>query len=119
VPTAARPRPVTPQLVGDQRAQFEDPAAHRLIGEVEPALGQQPLDIAVAQRETQIEPDRVLYDVGGNPWRRYENCAMPDPSPPSARVEPVAVTIPFDGPARSSIFTQGSLNHPIAALGVN
>src|SRR2546426_332185 len=34
--------------------------------------------------------------VGGNRWRRYENCAMPDPSPPSARVEPVAVTMPDD-----------------------
>ena len=40
------------------------PAPHRLVGDVEPALGQQILDVAVAQGEAEIEPDRVLDDLG-------------------------------------------------------
>ena len=33
-----------------------------IVGDVEPPLGDEFLDIAIAQREAQIEPDRVLDD---------------------------------------------------------
>ena len=39
-------------------------APHRFIGDIEPAFGQQVLDIAVAQGETKIQPNRVLDDLG-------------------------------------------------------
>ena len=38
------------------------PAAHRFVGDVDAALGQQVLDIAIAQGEPKVEPDRVLDD---------------------------------------------------------
>jgi hypothetical protein len=40
------------------------PAAHRLVGDRDPALGQQVLDIAQAQGETGIKPDGLLDDHG-------------------------------------------------------
>jgi len=64
MPLVARRRPALPQLAGDQRTKFQHPAPHRFVGDVESALGQQFLDIAVAQGEAEIEPDRVLNDLG-------------------------------------------------------
>src|SRR6202040_258458 len=34
------------------------------VGDVEPSFGQELLDIAIAQSEAEIEPDRVLDDLG-------------------------------------------------------
>src|SRR6266446_4511823 len=47
-----------------RRAELQHPTPHRFIGDVEPALGEQFLYVAVAQREAEIEPDRVLDDLG-------------------------------------------------------
>ena len=52
MPSIARPRTALPQPPCDHRAEFQHPAAHALVGDVEPALGQQFLDVAVAERET-------------------------------------------------------------------
>ena len=41
-----------------------DPAAHRLIGDYDPALSQQVLDIAEAEGEPGIKPDGLLNDYG-------------------------------------------------------
>jgi hypothetical protein len=51
-----------PEFPRDDRAEFQYPTPNRLIGEVETALGQELLDVAIAQREPQIEPDRMLND---------------------------------------------------------
>ena len=40
------------------------PAADGLIGNQDPTLSQQILDVVEAQREPNIEPDRVLDDFG-------------------------------------------------------
>ena len=40
------------------------PAAHGLIGNRDSALGQQILDVAEAQGEPDIKPDRLLDDLG-------------------------------------------------------
>lgn len=53
-----------PKLPREQRAELGDPATDRLIGNVQPAFGQQILDVAVTQREPQIQPNRVLDDRG-------------------------------------------------------
>jgi hypothetical protein len=52
------------QLRCDQRAEFQHPAPHRLIGDVEPTLGEQFLHVSVAQREAEIKPHRMLNDLG-------------------------------------------------------
>ena len=44
---------------------FQHPISDGFVRDIEPALGQQFLDIAIAQREAQIEPDRMLDDRRG------------------------------------------------------
>ena len=44
------------------RPEFQHPAAHALVGDVEPAFGKQFFDVAVAKREAQVEPHRMLDD---------------------------------------------------------
>ena len=46
----------------NRRSEVVHPAAHRLVGDRDPALGQQVLDIAEAQGETGIKPDGLLDD---------------------------------------------------------
>jgi hypothetical protein len=65
MPPVTRPRATPAQPSGDRRAEFQHPTPHRFIGEVEPALGEQLLDVSVAQGEAEIEPDRVLDDLAG------------------------------------------------------
>jgi hypothetical protein len=63
VPIVARPGPPLPQASRQERAEFKHPAADRFIGHVEPAFGEQFLDVAVvavAQGEADTEPNRVL-----------------------------------------------------------
>src|SRR5271157_2816399 len=48
----------------DLRSKVVDPPAHGLIGHQDPTLGQQILDVAEAQGEPDIKPDRLLDDFG-------------------------------------------------------
>jgi hypothetical protein len=48
VPPHARAWAALPQLARNLGAEFEDPAPHRFIGDVELTLGQQLLDVSVA-----------------------------------------------------------------------
>ena len=68
----ARPRTALSQPSRNHRAEFQHPTADALIGEVEPALQQQLLDVAIAQGEAQMEPNCVWDRVGGKRCRRYE-----------------------------------------------
>ena len=49
---------------GIDAAKFERPPAHRLVGGIYAALGQEVVDVAIAQREAEVEPDRVLDGRG-------------------------------------------------------
>jgi len=62
VSASARPRTVTEEPPRDHRSEFQHLTPDRLIRDVKPTLGQQFLDIAIAQGEAQIEPDRMLDD---------------------------------------------------------
>ena len=62
MPAIARPRTNLPQPPCNHRLEFQHPAAHALVGDIEPALGKQFLDVAVAEREAQVEPDGMLDD---------------------------------------------------------
>ena len=50
------------QLTCEDRAEGEDPTPDALVRDGDAALGQQVLDIAEAQCEAQIQPDRALDD---------------------------------------------------------
>ena len=64
MPAIARPRATPTQPSRDPRTELQHPAPHRFVGDVEPSFGQELLDIAIAQSEAEIEPDRVLDDLG-------------------------------------------------------
>ena len=53
VPSRARAWAAFPQLAGDRRAEFQHPAPHRFIGDVEPTLDEQFLYVPVAQGEAE------------------------------------------------------------------
>ena len=52
------------QPLRDRGTELQYPSPHRFVGDVEITLGQQLLDIAVAQGEAEIKPDRALNDLG-------------------------------------------------------
>ena len=62
MPARARAWTATSKIACDQTPEFQKPAPDRLIRNVDATLGQQFLDIAKRQRESGIEPNRVLYD---------------------------------------------------------
>ena len=64
MPTQVRPRPSSSQLVGNDGAELHSPTADRLVGHVDTTLGEHVLDVAVAQRKSEIQPDGVLDDLG-------------------------------------------------------
>jgi hypothetical protein len=97
MPAIARPRATLAQPSRDRGTELQHPAPDRFVGNVEPSLGQQLLDIAVAQREAEIEPDRVLDDLGREAVaavavaERSHADIIPD-TPPAP--DPVSVTMP-------------------------
>ena len=51
------------KFLGVQRFELQHPSSNRFIGDVQPALGEQILDIAEAQGEAKVQPHRVSDDV--------------------------------------------------------
>jgi hypothetical protein len=64
VQSRARAWAALPQLARDQRAEFQHPAPHRFIRDVEPTVGEKFLHVSVAQGEAEIKADRVLNHLG-------------------------------------------------------
>src|SRR6516225_5872383 len=95
MPSVARLRATPTQPSRDRGSEFQHPAPHRFVGDVETSLGQQFLDVAVAQGKAQIEPDRVLDDLGGEamPPVAEQGHANILPDPPISP-GPVSVTMP-------------------------
>jgi hypothetical protein len=62
---------------GSQRPRPEvvDPAAHGFIRDHDPALGEQILDVAKAEGELEIEPDRVINEFRREPIRSRNGSA--------------------------------------------
>ena len=96
MPAIARPRATPTQPSCDRGTELQHPAPHRFVGDVKPSFGQQLLDIAVAQGEAEIEPDRVQDDLGREAMaalaERNHGVILSDtPLAP----DPVSVTMPF------------------------
>src|SRR5262249_53790147 len=97
MPAIARHRATLAQPSRDRRTELQHPAPDRFVGDVEPSFGQQFLDIAVAQGEAEVEPDRVLDDL-----RRETMAAVAERghadilchTPPTP--DPVSVTMPAE-----------------------
>src|SRR5260370_2637197 len=94
MPAVARPRATLAQPSRDRGAEFQHPAPYGLVGDLKPALGQQFLDIAVAQGEAEIEPDRVLDHLGREPMTAVAERTHTDILPDTRSPNPVSVTMP-------------------------
>ena len=70
MPAITRSRTAPSQSPGDRRSEFEHPTANALVGNVEPALGKQLLNIAIAQAEPEVQPDGMLDHDRGKRCRR-------------------------------------------------
>jgi len=64
VPLVARLGPAPLQGVGEQPAEAQAPLADALVADHDPARDQDQLDVAQAQAEAVIQPDRVLDHLG-------------------------------------------------------
>jgi hypothetical protein len=62
MPAITRSRTAPLQSPGDRRSELEHPTANALVGNVQPALGKQLLNIAIAQAEPEVQPDGMLDD---------------------------------------------------------
>src|ERR1700733_2205442 len=65
MPGRMRLRTALAQMRGDHRPEVVHPAAHGLVRDRDPALRKQILDVTKAEREPEIEPNRLMYDL----WR--------------------------------------------------
>jgi len=65
MPFISRARPASLQLMGLFLPKFQTPLPDGLVGHVDAALAQELLHVAVAQRETRIEPDSMADDLAG------------------------------------------------------
>ena len=64
VPLRTRARTSGPQPARELRAELPHPSPDRLIGDVEPALGQKLLHISETQREAEVEPNGLSDHLG-------------------------------------------------------
>src|SRR3954447_11140070 len=93
MPAWARRRPALPQASGDQRAELDDPAPDRFIRDVQTALGQQFLNIAITEGEPQIEPNRALDHDRGEAMPAIGKRVHSTTLPGAGRSGPVTVTM--------------------------
>src|SRR3954451_18077837 len=83
-----------PRAAGEARSELEDPASNRFVGDLDSALNEEFLNIAVAQGEPQIEPNRVADDLRREAVTIVGNALHPLPYLLKARVAAVSVTEP-------------------------
>src|SRR5450755_483651 len=65
MPLLMRYRSPAPEVSRDSRPEFQQPSPDGLVADLQPALCQQILEIAVAQGEAQVQPNRVPDHI----WR--------------------------------------------------
>jgi hypothetical protein len=64
VPMIAGLRTSPREVPGDDRAELQEPAAHRLGRHIQTSLGEHLLDVTQAQREPGVQPDRAPEHAG-------------------------------------------------------
>src|SRR3954454_23587498 len=95
VPPVARSWAAPSKPAGGPGAELQTPPPHRFIGNLQASLGQKLLDVAVAQGEPQIKPDRVLDDRRREAMSAIGALIHPGILPCRAtRSNPISVTMP-------------------------
>ena len=67
MPRGARLRTALSQTGGDRWPEVIDPASNALVGDRDPALGEQVFDVSKAQRKPDVKPDCLLNDLRREP----------------------------------------------------
>src|SRR5271170_2541619 len=67
MPSRMRFRTALAQMRGDHRTEVVHPAAHGLVRDRDLPLGEQILNVTKAECEPEIEPNRLMYDLGREP----------------------------------------------------
>jgi hypothetical protein len=62
MPTRCWPRASTAKFSGEQRPELQYPSPHRFVGDIQTALRKQIFDVAIAERETHIQPNGMPDD---------------------------------------------------------
>jgi hypothetical protein len=73
-------RPYRTQVLGNYWPEFKNPPTDRFIADHQSALSQKILNIPIAQREPEVEPDSMSMTSGGNgvgAEPRVEELALP------------------------------------------
>jgi hypothetical protein len=95
-PLAAWPRSPGAQIASELQPELQDPSPDCLVRNIQATFGQQLLDVAVAKREAQIEPDGVADDVRREPVSGvgdrchsppYRRCQQPSAFPWRCRLK--------------------------------
>ena len=64
MPLRCWPRASTVRFSGEHRPELQDPSPHRFVGDIQSALREQILDVAITERETHIKPNGVPDSCG-------------------------------------------------------
>ena len=62
MPSRGRAAATAAKLSGKKRSELQNPAPHGLVGDIQPALGEQILNVAIAEREPDTQPHCVPDD---------------------------------------------------------
>jgi hypothetical protein len=62
MPLRSRPLASAAKFSSEHWPEFQNPSSHRLVGDIEPALGEQIFNVAITEGEAKIKPDSVLDD---------------------------------------------------------
>src|SRR5450631_1340127 len=99
MPGRVRLWPALAQVGSDRRPEVVHPASNRLVGDREPAFREQILDVAEAQSEPEIKPNRVLDDL----WREMVPAVTDLAHPPGYRAAMVTASARCRDNARPTI----------------
>jgi hypothetical protein len=70
-------RPTLSQIGHDHRSEVIHPPPDRLVRNHDPAFGEQIFDVTEAEREPQVEPNRLLNDLRREPVARVADFWVP------------------------------------------
>jgi hypothetical protein len=68
----------TAKFSGEQRSELQGPSPHRFVGDIQTAFSEQIFGVAIAERETHMEPNGVPENRRQKPMagKRDRSCAI-------------------------------------------